>query len=350
MSADADVLARGPKSLQCRDTPTQESALARWADTLHIGILRPHLFKKFDPMLQISSNPAEFEALSHGFQLRLMAFNASRLKPGRISANWQSELKSSLSIQVEEGIFLEGERAAVQKHLADLPKNVEGFMTWFESLRQNGPGQGDPLFPWLAQYATLDEMKWFLTQEAAGEAGFDDLVALAQLRMPVQAKLEMSRNYWDEMGRGHESAMHGPLLSRVVELLELAPVPEHTVWESLALANTMAGLALNRRYAYQIIGALGVVEMTAPGRVSCVNEGLKRLGVPDEARTYFQLHAGLDIKHSLAWNEEVLFSLVRNDPGVISALAEGALMRLVAGARCFGRYRNHFGLTDQNAA
>jgi len=293
-------------------------------------------------MLQVLSNPAELEALSHGFQLRLLGFNASRLKPGHISPDWQVELKSSLSIQVEEGMFLEGERAAVHKHLNDLPKNATGFIKWFEELIVNGPGQGDSLFPWLATKATLEEMKWFLTQEAAGEAGFDDLVALAQLRMPVRAKLEMARNYWDEMGRGYESAMHGPLLTRTVELLGLNPTPEQTVWESLALANLMAGLALNRRYAYQIIGALGVVEMTAPGRVSYVNEGLKRLGVPDEARTYFQLHAGLDIKHSRAWNTEILTGLVDADAEVAAPLAEGALMRLSAGARCFERYRKQF--------
>lgn len=297
-------------------------------------------------MQQISNNLAEFDALSHGFQLRLIAFNAGRLKPGRISPNWQHALELSFLTQIEEGVFLERERAAVQKYLADLPQDPKEFMIWYEGLQQHGPGQGDPLFPWLAKHATLEEMKWFLTQEAAGEAGFDDLVALAQLRMPVLAKLEMARNYWDEMGRGHKDAMHGLLLSRAVDLLALTPVPEHTVWESLALANIMAGLALNRRYAYQIVGALGVVEMTAPGRVSCVNEGLKRLGVPGDARTYFQLHAGLDIKHSSAWNTEVLSNLVHEDLTVSSAIAEGALMRLMAGARCFERYRKHFGFSS----
>ena len=45
-------------------------------------------------------------------------------------------------------------------------------------------------------------MRWFLTQEAAGEAGFDDLVAMTQVKLPARAKLELARNYWDEMGRG----------------------------------------------------------------------------------------------------------------------------------------------------
>jgi pyrroloquinoline quinone (PQQ) biosynthesis protein C len=104
-------------------------------------------------------------------------------------------------------------------------------------------------------------------------------------------------------------------------------------------------MAVSRRYAYQSIGALGVIEMTAPGRVSKVNEGLKRLNVPPNVRKYFQLHAGLDIKHSEEWNKEVIYSLVKADASTAKPIAEGALMRLTCGARCFDRYRSHFGLT-----
>ena len=88
-------------------------------------------------------------------------------------------------------------------------------MRWFEDLENTGPGQRDPLFPWLAAHATLVQMRWFLRQEIGGEAGFDDLVALAQLRLPDRAKLELARNYWDEMGRGDARGMHGPMLARL---------------------------------------------------------------------------------------------------------------------------------------
>ena len=113
-------------------------------------------------------------------------------------------------------------------------------------------------------------MKWFLTQEIAGEAGFEDLTALTQIRMPALPKLELGRNYWDEMGRGRAGGMHGPMLAVLARSLGLRPKIETTVWESLPLANTMAGLAANRRYAYQSIGALGVIELTAPERAAAV--------------------------------------------------------------------------------
>jgi hypothetical protein len=101
----------------------------------------------------------------------------------------------------------------------------------------------------------------------------------------------------------------------------------------------MVAFAMNRRYAYQSIGALGVIELTAPGRAVHVNRGLKRLGFGGAVRRYFALHATLDVKHSAAWNREVLRPLVAENPGVAAAIAEGALLRLTAGARCFERYR-----------
>jgi hypothetical protein len=135
--------------------------------------------------------------------------------------------------------------------------------------------------------------------------------------------------------------MHGPLLRRLGEQLQIEGPEDNSdiVWEALALGNVMIALAMNRRLTYQSIGALGVIELTAPGRAEHVNAGLKRLGVDGAARRYYALHATLDKKHSAAWNAEVLRPLVSSDPDCAHAIAEGALLRLSAGARCFDRYR-----------
>src|SRR5262249_48948049 len=155
----------------------------------------------------------------------------------------------------------------------------------------------------------------------------DDLVALAQIKTPVQAKLELARNYWDEMGRGNAKGMHGPMLEALVIALRVTPRIETTLAPSLALGNTMAALATNRAYAYHTCGALGVIELTAPGRAAKVSEALRRVKVSAKARHYFDLHAVLDVKHSEAWNREVFYSLVRDTPEASRWIAEGALMR-----------------------
>jgi len=278
----------------------------------------------------------------------LMRFARDRLEP-RLP-DQAPDFDDESPLRALEARFVEEERASVQPLARDAPRDADAFVRWFEELRDSGPGQGDPLFPWLAHEATLQQMKWFLAQEVAGEAGFDDLVALTQIKMPVQAKLELARNYWDEMGRGRAGAMHGPLLSDLARALDVRADPETTVWESLALANLMVALALDRRYAYHSIGALGAIELTAPGRVGQVDRGLARLGIPRTARRYFTLHATLDLEHSAAWNREVLRPLVAEEPRAAQAIAEGALMRLRAGARCFDRYRRELRLEPAETA
>lgn len=278
------------------------------------------------------------------FQQKLAHWNRARLAPQFPSEDWQEQLGDDLAFQRLEGGFVEELRAQVAQDAAEAPSDEVGFVAWFENLEQAGPGQHDPLFDWLAEEASEGELRWFLRQEAAGEAGFDDLVAMTQLKLPDRAKLELARNYWDEMGQGRMQAMHGPMLANLTRALELDPKIESTVWESLALANAMTAMAATRRYAWHSVGALGVIELTAPGRSAKVAQGLKRLGHSANERRYFDLHAVLDVKHSADWIAEAVRPLVAEDPRRGQAMAEGALMRLTCGARCFEAYRAHFGI------
>jgi hypothetical protein len=280
--------------------------------------------------------------LTDSFQRGLARWNRERLAPQFPEADWSSVLERDTRMLRLEGAYIEELRREIAAEATRVPTEPEAFVAWFENLKEVGPGQGDALFPWLAEEATRDELRWFFEQEAAGEAGFDDLVAYTQVKLPAQAKLELARNYWDEMGRGNAKGMHGPMLDALVETLEVDPVIENTVWESLALANAMTAMATSRRYAWHSVGALGVIELTAPGRSAMVAKGLRRIGLSEKQRRYFDLHAVLDIKHSEDWNREALTPLVAEDPRRATAIAEGALMRLTCGARCFERYRAKF--------
>lgn len=277
--------------------------------------------------------------LNDGFQRALSAWNHERLAPSLPADDWQARFENDIRMQRLEGRFMEELRAEVADEAAAVPTDVEGFIAWFEGLKGTGPGENDPLFDWLAADATREQFAWFLEQEAAGEAGFDDLVAYTQVKLLPQAKMELASNYWDEMGRGNIKGMHGPMLDALIERLELTPRIETTVWQSLALANAMTAMATTRRYAYHSVGALGVIELTAPARAAATGAGLKRLGFSGPERRYFDLHAVLDIKHSEDWNRDALVPLVSEDPRHANAIAEGALIRLRAGERCFSAYR-----------
>lgn len=276
-------------------------------------------------------------------QIRIAHYLRHRLTPAIDDHFDDDGLVGDDGVRDQLQAFIRQERDALAHQWQGVPTDPDDFMAWFENLRRRGPGQGDPLFPWLAHKADEHAMRWFLSQELAGEAGFDDLVALALIRMPARPKMEMAHNFWDEFGRGNPKGVHGSLLTHMAERLGLSCPIDQALPECLALANLMAGLAVEG-HAYHTIGALGAIELTAPDRVAAVAAGMRRVGMPASTRRYFELHATLDREHSRRWNEEVLRPLIASHPAVARHLAAGALMRLEAGRRCFERYRHELGV------
>ncbi|MBA2657146.1 MAG: iron-containing redox enzyme family protein [Tatlockia sp.] len=286
------------------------------------------------------SNNSRVLLQDHQIHLKLASFNYKRLEPKLPSIDWKKDLNYEIKMRAIEQEMLEKEISLIKPFMEGMPLIVNEFLKWFEELVNIGPGQNDPLFDWLEETANREEMTWFIRQEIAGEAGFEDLAALTQIKMPAQPKLEFARNYWDEMGRGHKKGMHGPMLvSLAQELKIIPPTPEEIITEAAALSNIMIAMAINRTYAYHSAGALGAIELTAPGRAIKIYNGLKRLGLSPEAQHYYLLHSSIDIKHSKAWNTEVFLPLITDNPSLICPIAEGALLRLNAGKRCFERYR-----------
>src|SRR5579862_2810376 len=150
------------------------------------------------------------------FHTQLAVNNAKRLLPTLPNRDWIVDVKVAAAAVFDEGLFVEGERRQVREAVASVPRTTPAFLEWFEDLSTSGPGQGDPLFPWLSSFASLPQMKWFLSQEAAGEAGFDDLVALGQVRSPRRAARALERDYGDAAARGQGRGVHALSLADVV--------------------------------------------------------------------------------------------------------------------------------------
>lgn len=268
---------------------------------------------------------------------RLADFNRSRLNPSYEVQDWQQQLRQEMELRTVEGHFLEAERGRVQAQAEMAPHQPRELVNWLEGLKRVAFEQSAGFFPWLAEEASSRDMSWFLAQEMVTERDVEDLLALTQVKQPWRAKLEMARDYWDEMGQGNRAATRAKLLDCLIEDLHME-TPQALAWESLARHNLMLGLATNRRYAYQALGALGIAEATAAEPAAHVNAGLARLGFSAEARGYFAVRERLAPLRAHAWNEGVVLPLVARDAGCATAIAEGALMRLSADARCWRRY------------
>jgi heme oxygenase-like protein len=269
---------------------------------------------------------------------RLAEFNRLRLEPSFDVVDWQQQLRQDTEMRVLEGHFIESERAQIQEAASKVPTQPREFATWLDSLRQAAAAQSEPLFHWLAAHATHNDLSWLLAQELAGDDRLEDLLALTQVKRPWRAKIEMARNYWDEMGQGSATSTSARLLEELKQELHMEAT-EPPVWEVLARSNLMLGLATNRRYGFQVLGALALVELSAAGTAALVNAGLRRLGYSGATCAYFAMRETLSPLRAHSWTEGVLLPLIAQDARTAAAIAEGALMRLVADARCVQRYQ-----------
>src|SRR3954466_4207189 len=82
--------------------------------------------------------------------LALARWNRRRLAVGRPSENWLRDLDEDQRMLRAEGAFVEAFRTHIAHLVEPVPTDPDGFLAWFEALKDEGPGQYDQLFPWLA--------------------------------------------------------------------------------------------------------------------------------------------------------------------------------------------------------
>jgi hypothetical protein len=261
----------------------------------------------------------------------LARWNVRRLRAEHPTRRWRDELEEDVRLRSLEGEWIEAERAALRPWTRDVPRTHAGFARWFEQLVVDAPGHHSTMLDELAERATLDQARWWMRQELVAEAGLDALVALTRLRMPEHP--------------GIAPAAPGVETRRLARLAHALGIDANAdvVWESLAASNLAVALAFNRRYAWQAVGALGVVALTAPLRAERVTLALRRLGLgaveDDRSRERVETQA---------WIREMLAPRVEEDAERAPLLAEGALLRLRAAARCARRSRNELGLSEHD--
>jgi hypothetical protein len=181
------------------------------------------------------------------------------------------------------------------------------------------------IYRFVAEDAGAGELIDFLRLEGGPDGGFDDLVAACQIGLGGEPKLELARNYWDEMGNGDLAEVHTELHRRLSRSLGITGVPRsEQPLEALERSVLGSLLATNRGLQPEMVGALGLIELQAGPRCRRVLEGLRRVGAPDDAFPFYEVHAAVDPKHGRDWVDNVVTPLAGND-----VWAEG----IVRGAR-----------------
>jgi hypothetical protein len=183
-------------------------------------------------------------------------------------------------------------------------------------------------YEWVARSATWDEVVRFLALEGGPDGGFDDLVALCQVGLTGEPKVELARNYWDELGNGALSSVHTVLHDRLVAAVDLPRIPlsEQPV-EALERAALGGLLSTNHWLQPEMLGALGLIELQAGPRCRKVLAAFDRVGAPAEAYPFYVEHAEVDPRHGKDWLDNAIVPVVAAHPEWAPRILRGALWR-----------------------
>ena len=193
-----------------------------------------------------------------------------------------------------------------------------------------------PVYDWIADEATLEEVRAYLSLEGGPDGGFDDLVAVCQVGIDGEPKVELATNYWDEMGRGDLADVHTVLHQRMVGALGLVAVDRRDQpVEALERSLLGSTLATNRAFQPELVGALGLLELQAGPRCRRVVKGLERLGCSGDALAFYEEHAVADPRHGKDWLDRVVGPLAERYPGWAPRIVAGAVWRSHVNAAFF---------------
>lgn len=277
--------------------------------------------------LRLHSSPA-LECLTFKFQQELNGFYLRQLlPPSRCEQTPQADENSVFqACELRWNLYEES-----RLDLTTLPTTAAEFSEWYLQLHRRHRAEIAPFFEYLANDASIEEMALYISLEEQVDGRFDDVIALAQLGMVGDMKLALAENFWDEMGLGRLDDMHTGLFAKSAtymrQFLRDVDIASMIPMEALKNGNLLLMYALNRNFAARLLGALTILEHTAPYRFSRTVRGLRRLEMPAEVIYYHDLHIEVDANHGKQLIERVLKPLVEESPSALHEVCIGCLIR-----------------------
>lgn len=268
-------------------------------------------------------------------------------------ADYYRDFLNDPAALVGQGKFLHSRREGVERieddwsraeevkvDLRELPTTREDFLTWYLDCEKKINEDIDFFVDYMKNNATLEQVAYYICMEEMVDGSFDDLMAVVQLGMPINCKMVAGENYWDEMGNGNLDFVHTSMFKtssaymRYV-LAQKNITPEIPPKECLMNGNILLMWAVRREYNMRLIGAMGLVEGSAPTRFGATTQALERLEQPKEVIAYHKAHIGIDTHHSEAWFDTVLQHYSKGGAEVIQELAMGVMIRYNVAVRYY---------------
>ena len=290
------------------------------------GLHRARILEHANHQIQKNDNHTSHQALAAIYKTYFTQTGTGR---------GASFLLNDLSYMLEERLLDDVDKlieSRFNKLLPEMPvQSSKLFIRWLLKIIQTHPASTHSFYThFIRKKATRNDLRFWLAQESTLDQRFDDVLATLQIGTNGTVKMEVAKNYWDEMGNGDLNKMHTRLFSELLDELEVTPsyIAATILPASLLTGNLSSCLSLHRHLFYEALGFFGVVEYLAPSRFTHVLSALQRNGVSEQGQAYHKLHIWIDRIHGASWFNDVVRSVVEEKPESAKSILRGVLARL----------------------
>lgn len=243
---------------------------------------------------------------------------------------------------------------AWNKHLDDiitqtLPTTPNEFIAWYKLQSQRYAESVRPFFNYFGDHGTIEDLALYLKYEQEVDGSFDDIVSYAQIGLSGKPKMVLAENYWDEMGNGRENDVHTWMFSESLQYICSLLPDDHQnhikeiPTDILANGNMLLMYASRKKLHPRLLGAIGILEDTAPERFQSTVKLMKRLKINDRALRYHEIHIHCDCKHGSDIFEHVLLpTIIGEDVNFLHEICRGILTRIYIATKYYDAMKHEF--------
>jgi len=189
-------------------------------------------------------------------------------------------------------------------------------------------GSGPSLSRWLLEHGTLEHARELARHRSAYQLKEADPHTWGIPRLEGRAKAAFVEIQTDEYGNGYEPDMHASLFAGTLAALGLRPdYGAYLEWlpgSTLLTCNLISMFGLHRRLRGALVGHLALFEMTSVVPMGRYSEWFERLGLPDAARQFYDVHVEADELHQQVASGDLVGGLLEAEPWLASDVLFGA--------------------------
>lgn len=272
---------------------------------------------------------AQLEAQQILYQLNLAHLAVSWELPAK---NLSHPVIAAIKYKLERS----WEQSERQKHhavLQNLPV-VENFPDWIKKQFEfHASNQLHPIFTFLRDTATFEQMREFFFQETPLEMLFGDILAFMLPGVYGSIKIEFLKNYWDEVGNAKDDRVHRNLRAKLMKAIQIhsdcyIKNYELFICEELELINLYLSLATQRAKHSELAGVMLATELMIPNRFKYSIKGWQRFNLEDDLLEYLIEHTSIDEVHAENWLTRVIMPIMQQQPRSVPDIVFGVLRRL----------------------